>query len=179
MKKGIIVGLIALVVIGLSMFFYGVSINNKDVDLRNLAVAQSETCEAYFDKMWKVLKQQAGVSEKYAEDFKEIYPKLIEGRYSNGGGQMMQWVQERNPDFDTSLYNKLMNSIEAQREGFFNEQKKLISIRNQHDNLRLKFPSGWVLGMVGSTDQLEITIIKSLKTEKVYESGQENDVELF
>jgi hypothetical protein len=177
--KGILVGFIALVVIGVSLFFYGVGINNQDVDLRNLSDAQGEVNEAYFDKMWKVLKTQAGVAEKYSEDFKEIYPKLMEGRYSNGGGQMMQWVQERNPDFDTSLYKKLMNSIEAQREGFFNEQKKSISIRNQHDNLRLKFPSGMLLGMFGDTSRIEIRIIKSLKTEAVYETGQENDVDLF
>ena len=177
--KGFLVGLIALVVIGTSFFFYGVSVNNHDVELRNLSDAQGEVNESYFDKMWKVLKTQAGVAEKYSTDFKEIYPALIEGRYSNGGGQMMQWVQEHNPEFDVSLYSKLMNSIEAQREGFFNEQKKSISIRNQHDNLRLKFPSGWVLGMVGDTTRIDITIIKSLKTEEVYESGQENDVDLF
>jgi hypothetical protein len=126
--------------------------------------------------MWKILKTQAGVAEKYSKDFKEIYPSLIEGRYSNGGGQMMQWVQEHNPEFDTSLYNKLMNSIEAQREGYFVQQKKLIDIKRTHDNLLMTAPSSW---FVGNRAVLEINIIKSAKTKAVYETGEENDIELF
>lgn len=175
MKKGAIIGIIGVILVAVFGVMY-VSTSNTEIKTVNLFTAQQTTCEAYFDKMWKVLQQQASVADQYKDAFKEIYPSLIEGRYSNGGGQMMQWIQEHNPEFDPSLYGKLMNSIEAQREGFFNEQKKLISINNQHRNLLELFPSSM---FVGSRDTLKLVVITSIKTKAVYESGEENDINLF
>jgi hypothetical protein len=51
-----------------------------------------------------------------------MYVPLIEGRYTHGGGQMMQWLKEHNPQFDFSLFKDLMTSIEALRDEFFHEQ---------------------------------------------------------
>ena len=169
MKKGLIIGGIVLV-LGLVFGIYGISTSNSEIKLRNQADAQQESCKAYFDKMWKVLQQQAGVADEYKEAFKEIYPALMEGRYSNGQGKMMSWIQEHNPNFDASLYKRLMNSIEAQREGFFNEQKKLISLNNQHQNLLETFPSSV---FVGSREPLDIQIITSSKTKSTYETGED------
>jgi len=175
MKKSAIIVIIGVVLISIIGIMY-VTTSNKEIKTKNLFTAQQTTCEAYFDKMWKVLQQQASVADQYKEAFKEIYPDLIEGRYSNGGGQLMQWVQEHNPEFDSSLYGKLMNSIEAQREGFFNEQRKLISINNEHRNLLELFPTSL---FVGGRDTLNLVVITSLKTKNIYESGEENDIELF
>lgn len=175
-KTGLIIGLV-VIVLGSIIGLCGVSISNDEIDTRNLANAEQTTCEAYFDKMWKVLKQQAGVADQYKEAFKEIYPKLMDGRYgAEKGGSLMKWVQESNPNFDIRLYDKLMNSIEAQREGFFNEQKKLISIKNKHENLLKKFPSSL---FVGGREPLAIKIITSSNTKDVYRTGEENNVDLF
>lgn len=174
-KAGIIIGLI-VVVLGLTTAIYGVNVSNSEIDLRNQASAQDDMRGAYFDKMWKTIQQQAEVSNEYKEAFAEIYPELIEGRYSQGDGALMKWIQEANPDFDASLYKKLMNTIEAQREGFFNEQKKLRSIMQQHENLRLKWPSSM---FVGGREKLDYEMVTSKKTKNIMESGEENDVELF
>jgi hypothetical protein len=99
------------------------SIVNEDVKLRSAASAQQDTNKAVFDTMWKILQQQAGIVDKYKKDFQEIWPALIAGRYKEGGGQMMQWIQERNPNFDSGLYRQLMSSIEAQRERFSHRTK--------------------------------------------------------
>jgi len=176
MKKSIaIIGsIIAIFAIILTVSYFKIS--NEEIRTKNLADAQQEVCKGSFDKMWKILQQQASVTDQYKEAFSEIYPKLMEGRYSNGSGQLMNWIQESNPNFDTSLYGKLMNSIEAQRESFFNEQRKLISINNKHRNLLETAPSSW---FVGGRDTLSIVIVKSLKTDKIYETGQEDDINLF
>lgn len=102
MKKGIVIGIVSLLFVGIIGIMY-VSTSNKEIRIKNLADAQQETCEAYFDKMWKTLKQQAGVADQYKSAFKEIYPDLIAGRYSNGQGQLMNWIQEHNLEFDTSF----------------------------------------------------------------------------
>jgi len=178
-------GKATLITFGVSIIFlimagvWAVGLNNDEIKLRNRGLAQQETCAAYFDKMWKILQQKAGVTDQYKEGFKEIYTALIEGRYSDEGkGQetFMKWIVESNPTFDVSLYKDLMASIEGERNGFFMEQQKLIDIDRQHKDMRMTFPNKMI---IGSRSDLEIKVIKSLKTEEVYKTGQENDVDLF
>jgi hypothetical protein len=165
----------AVLLFGIVIAMIAIGWNNTEIDLRNNFNAQLEVRTGFYDKMWKILSQQAQITDKYKSDFKEIYIPMIEGRYKSGGG-LMKWIQERNPEFDSTMYTKLMVSVEAQREGFFREQKKLVDIKLQHDNLRKKFPSSII---VGGAEELQFEMITSSKTKKVIESGEENDIELF
>jgi len=174
--KGLLISFGVLVVLAVSIAIWAIGLSNTEIRTRNRGKAQQESCAAYFDKMWKVLQQDAQVADQYKEAFKEIYVPLIEGRYSQGDGSLMKWITEHNPQFDTKMYDKLMTAIEGQREGFFVEQQKLIDIDRQHKDLRMTFPNKLV---VGKRSDLGIVIIKSLKTEDAYKTGQENDVDLF
>ena len=153
-----------------------VNYNNREVSLRNLAEAQRGNIENVYDKMWKILQQKAQVTDEYKVAFREIYPQLIEGRYSQGDGSLMKWIQESNPNFDTSLYKDLMNSIEVERNYFSSEQKKMLDIIRQHNTLRHTIPSGW---FVGARPQIEYAVISSFKAKAVMETGEDNDVDLF
>jgi len=176
MKKSIIVGVILLSLASI-VAIIGVSASNNEIKIRSKITAQKEVCEAYYDKLWKVIAQKAQVAEQYKGAFKEIYPQLIEGRYGNdSGGSLMKWVQESNPNFDVSLYKDLMNSIEAERAGFFMEQQILVDLNNEHRIIRQTFPSSL---FIGSRPDITITIISSEATKKVMETGMENDIELF
>ena len=141
-RKALLVGVVGLLSSFLVFSGMYASYTNGEVRLRNQLAAQQEANKAVFDNTWKILQQQAGVTNEYKESFKEIYPKLMEGRYAEGG-QMMKWVQEANPQFDTSLYKTLMNSIEAQRTNFTREQRKLIDLKREHDNLLQTIPSNY------------------------------------
>lgn len=175
-----IIALVLLSIVGFFLilgFFMNISVENKQRTLREGVVAQNKKCEAYFDKMWKVLKQKAGVTDQYKDAFMKIYPQLIEGRYSQGDGSLMKWVQESNPKFDISLYQSLMNSIEVEREGFFNEQSTLIDKQKEHKLYIENFPGSWFLS--DTLKPVEIKVITSAKTKEVYSTGEENDVDLF
>lgn len=174
----IVLSVLVVVVLGVSWFGMDITYHNTEVDLTVSKDAQTKVNEAFYDSMWKILSQQAGIADKYAEDFKSIYIPLMEGRYGkgNGDGSLMKWVQERNPTYDTSLLKKLSQNIEAKRTAFFVEQKKLISIKQEHDKLRLKFPSRI---FVGDVPEMVITVITSTKTDKVFKSGKEDDISLF
>lgn len=175
-----IIALVSLSIVGFLLivgFFMNISIDNKERTLREGVIAQNQKCEAYFDKMWKVLKQKAGVTDQYKDAFMKIYPQLIEGRYSQGDGSLMKWIQESNPNFDNSLYQSLMNSIEVEREGFFNEQSTLIDRQREHKLYLINAPSRWFLS--DTLKPVEIKIITSAKTKEVYSTGEENDIELF
>ena len=159
------------------LFSMNMSVENSEIDLREKTIAQNKKCEAYFDKMWKILKQLAGVTDQYKSAFMEIYPKIIAGRYSQGDGSLMKWIQEHNPNFDTSMYKKLMNSIEVERTGFYNEQTVLIDLQREHKVFLQKAPNRWFLD--NNLKPVEIKVITSSKTDEVYRTGKEDDIELF
>lgn len=152
-----------------------VSYSNTEVKLRNTIEAQQQACEAYYDKLWKVLQQKAGVTDQYKGAFKEIYSDLISGRYQDKD-LLFKFVVESNPQFDASLYKDLMASIEAERNGFLMEQRRLIDLDREHRTLRQTIPGSW---FVGGRPDMKITVVTSERTEAVFTSGQENDIELF
>ena len=150
------------------------SYSNKEIIIRNQATAVQKESEIIFDRVWKVIQQQANVSDKYKDGFKEIYVEMMDARYESGGN-FMKWIQEANPTFDASLYKQLMNTISSERASFANVQTKLVSVKQEHDNLRLLFPASIFLS---GRPPLDIKIVTSAKTDKAFESGEENDIEL-
>ena len=110
----IILSAVALLIILAAMFF---SYNNKEIALRKEADAQRGKIQTVRDRMFQIIREQANVSTEYREAFEKIYPEIIAGRYQNGGG-LMKWIQEANPQFDTTLYQTLSNTIDVQRTAF-------------------------------------------------------------
>ena len=159
------------------LFTMSVSATNGEIELKTQVEAQQKKCETYFDKMWKILKEKAGVTDQYKKAFEDIYPALIAGRYSGqSDGSLMKWVTESNPTFDASMYKDLMQSIEIERTGFNNEQEHLIDLNREHSALLQKIPSKWFLGGI---KEIEIKLITSSRTEKAFETGKEDDIDLF
>jgi len=170
--------LVVLAIVALSL----VGVINTEIELRNGVKAQAQKNTASFDTMWKILQQKAGITEQYKGDFKEIWSDIIRGRYEKGNGQLMTWIQERNPSFDSSLYKDLSSSVEAERKRFLRDQESLIQKNTERNNYIQKPITKWVLTNFGgelSAQEIEIKIITSEKTDEVFEKGQENDVDLF
>lgn len=140
--------------------------------------AKSQERDVVFDNTWKILQQQTAVSEKYKEAFKEIYPTLMGERYKEGEAQLAKLVVEANPQLDTKLYEKLMNSIEVQRTIFTRTQKELIDINREHTVLVSRFPASILFSVIGRKP-IEITLITSDRTREASKTGIDNDVELY
>jgi len=174
-KLGILAGVL-LVIVGIGAAVTFIGYNNTEVELRNQFGAQQEKCKSYFDKMWKIIKQKANIAEEYKDAFSEVYVKMMDARYKQGSGAMMQWIKEQNPTLDSGVYRDLGNTIEAQRDGYHRENTILLDVKRQHDNLRQKFPSSLVCG---SAAELKAIIVTSGKTTESFETGEDNDVELF
>ena len=171
----LIIGLFVVVlgIASLSMYF---SYNNEEVALRKQAEAQRCKVEGVFDTMWKTISQQAQVSNEYKDAFKEIYPDLIAGRYSQGDGSLMKWIQEANPEFDASLYKHLMQTIEVQRIQFQKSQERMLDLIREHETLCETYPSKW---FISNKTPIEYTVISSTKSKMTMETGIDDDVELF
>lgn len=119
MKKILIVIIATIlgisVISGISLYF---SYNNHEISLRNEAEAQRGKIEGLHDKMWKVISQKAQITQEYTESFDTIYTHIMSERYDSGDGSLMKWIKEANPQFDSSLYKDVMQSVEVLRTEF-------------------------------------------------------------
>jgi len=175
--KAIIIAGIATLTIGLIVIVTYISTNNNEVRLRNQAAAQEQANEAIYDNVWKTISQQAQISQEYRDSFAKIWKDIISARYENArGGALMSFIKEHNPELSIELYKKLMVTVESERKEFLNNQKKLIDIKREHDNIRTTFPSSLI---VGNRPELDITIVTSTKAKEVFENRIDDDVKVF
>jgi len=165
----ILIIIIALAIIVVAMYFI---FNNREVALRKEAKAQEGKITAVHDTMWKIIKEKAGVAEKYRETFEKIYPELISGRYRDSGSATMKWIQESNPDFDTSLYNSLMQSIEVQRESFNSAQQRMLDIIRERETLINSMPQGW---FIKNKEEINYVVIASDATNEIMHTRVDNE----
>ena len=159
------IALIIAAVILLIVIIYYFSVNNRETALRKEAEAQEQNITSVHDTMWKVIKEKASVSEKYRETFEKIYPELINGRYKDNDATM-KWIQEANPDFDTSLYKDLMQAIEAQRMYFQTAQKRMLDIIRERETLINSMPQKW---FISNRQPIHYTVIASDHSNNVIE----------
>ncbi len=166
----IITIIIVIAVVLLIMFF---AYNNREVALRKEAEAQNKNITSIHDAVWKIIKEKAGVAEKYRETFEKVYPEMISGRYANDAASGMKWIQESNPDFNTSLYMDLMQSIEAQRIYFLRSQQRMLDIIRERETLLNNMPAKF---FITNKQTIEYTVVASDKTNDVMQTRVDNDV---
>lgn len=174
--KGLLVGVVSVVAMLLVVVCMYATYSNAEVRLRNRIGAQQKKNEAVFDNTWKIIQQQAGVTSEYKDSFRQVYADIMNARYSKGDGSLMKWVQEHNPNFDSSLFKKLMTSIEVQRTIFTREQTALLDLKREHDDILQTIPSSL---FVGGRPPIEVKIVTSSKTTESFSTGEDNDVDLF
>ncbi len=166
--------IVALAVITTAGSYF--SYNNQEVALREQAEAQRSKVEGVHDAMWKIISQKAQVSQEYRAGFDSIYTHIISGRYSQGDGSLMKWIQEANPNFDTSLYKDVMDAIEIQRTQFMKAQERMIDIKRQHSTLCKTYPGRW---FISDTSEIEYTVVSSTRSKMTMETGTDDEVKLY
>jgi len=180
--------IISYAILGIAgIFLFGIvmsviSTSNQEVDLRNRFKQKMDERTAFYDKMWKTISQKSSVALKNDSSFAKNVNAIMAGR-KDAQGIFMKWVQESNPNSNfeavSSLYADLSRAIEAQRDGFFMEEKMIQSIVLEHDNIMTKFPSGWILTTFMNRTRLTYKPITSDRTDEVIKSGKDNNVDVF
>lgn len=100
----------------------------------------------------------------------------MSARYDKGDGTLMKWIKESNPQFETSLYMKLANTIESKRGEFKNAQTELLDIVRDYNTYISVFPNNLILS---GKQEIEPKLILSTKTNRAIETGVDDDVKLF
>lgn len=169
------IAIIAVVLILIVLVGMYITYNNREVALRKEAEAQRGKVESVHDMMWKTIKQKANVTEQYRETFEKVYPELISGRYASDSSSM-KWIQEANPDFDTSLYRDLMQAIEVQRAYFNNAQERMLDVIRQRETLLNSMPACW---FISNKSEIEYVIVSSTRSKTVMQTGLDDDLSMF
>lgn len=172
----IVVGLLALFALGGCAGLMVVSTLNTEATMKNGIKAQEDVREASYDKLWKKIKQETQITKASTEVQKELVESLVKGR----SGSFIKIIQESNPSaaFDRNQFVRLSNIVEGERDGFFREQKVLISKVESYNNVFNTIPAGWILNFSGRTQYPNPVIISSDIAKDVRETGKENNVDL-
>lgn len=156
-----------------------ISTSNREVDLRTLIETKQTDNKNQMDLMWKSIAQVAQVTDAQKKALIEIFTGYAEARSGNNkGGSLANWIHEAVPNVDTSTFNNLQNIITAKRDGFARVQTELLDMSREHKQLLRKFPSGVVLSLLGRKE-INIVIVTSDRTENAFETGKDNDVNVF
>ncbi|CAL9967725.1 virion structural protein [Vibrio phage D479] len=183
--KGSHVALILATVIAVPTFV-GVSsyvgAHNKgtewEADIGKFHKESQNTLANYTTKIMEM----AQVPGKYKEDLKEVISATFGGRYGKDGSKAtMQWIQEQNLPFDSSMYTRLQNTMEAGRNEFRLSQTKKIDICGNYEKELGYFWGGMWLRMAGfpKKDLSDVCkVVLNDHTNKAFETGIDNGIKL-
>ena len=169
----------ASILVGIMLIASVISTSNREVELRTLIETKQTDNKNQMDLMWKSISQVAQVTDAQKKALIEIFTGYAQARSGNNkGGSLANWIHEAVPNVDTSTFNNLQNIITAKRDGFARNQTELLDMNREHKQLLRKFPSGVVLSLLGRKE-ISIVIVTSDRTENAFESGKDNDVNVF
>lgn len=157
-----------------------ISFSNREVLLRNNYKQKIDERTAFYDKMYKIVAQKTQIAVKNDASFKEVVDIQMQGQ-KNGENVAMAWIQQSNPAATftevSAMYKDLSNVIEGERLGFFEQEKFLMDVVRQHDNLLDTFP-GSLYNVFLNRPKLDYKPIQSSTTQEVMKTGIDNNVKL-
>lgn len=167
-----VIGLMAVVIFGLIIGYFTTC---------NTAVRQEASLAATWTNNQNILGQYtlkvqevASIPAMYKDDLKEVMAKELSSRYgANGSQASMQWIKEHSVNFDSSLYTKIQQVIEAGRNEFQNAQTRLIDQKRVYVTMLGTVPSSWFLSMGGfpKVDLSKYKPVVAADTEAAFTSG--------
>lgn len=173
-----VLGFLALVVLVVVVYVIGVA--NSETRLRNAIAAKQTDNTSEFDNCWKKISQVAQVTEGQKNALLEIFTGYAEarGKAMEGGAGVAKWVKESCPNVDTKTFENLQNIITGSRDRWTLQQKELIGLKNEHDNIRTQIPSSLICSILGR-GEIKITVVTSTKTEEAFKTGKDDDTSVF
>ena len=165
--------LLFVVVIPFSSY---VSANNYGATIESSIKAAWKNNKNILAQYQQKVLEAAQVPEMYKNDYKEVIAADVTGRYGPSGSQAtMQWLKERNVNFDTATYRQLQQIIEAGRNEFKTSQTKLLELKRQYETAQGYFWRGMWLRIAGfpKIDLDQFDIVTTDRTEEAFKNGKE------
>lgn len=183
MSKGSIIalGIVGVLVISMIMLVsWVIGTLNREMAIRVTIEQKVKDNSSQFDNMWKKISQVAQVTDAQKEAIKEIMVGYANARSQgrDGAGSFVNAVREVVPNIDTTTFNNLQNIITGSRDAFTMRQTELLDLKREHEKILRTIPSSIICSMFGRKS-IDVTIITSTKTDEVFKTGKDDDVNVF
>jgi hypothetical protein len=183
-STGLVVGLAAVGAIAM----VAVVIVASYVSAANMGNRMEKQLDAQYVQNQNVLGQYTlkiqeavQVPTMYKDDLKEVLTKAMQGRYgADGSKAVFNWIKENNLSFDSSLYTKVQQMIEAGRNEFANEQRRMIDVKRAYETELGTVWTGFWMGLAGYP-KLDLSKYKPVvagDTAQVFERGTQDPIKL-
>lgn len=174
-----VVGL--LVIIGGAILMMYVNAANYGNRAENAIKGTWENNQNILGQYTLKVQEIASVPELYKNDLKEVMTSVMTARMGTDGSQaVMQWFKEANIPFDSSMYGKIQQVIEAGRNEFQNSQTRLVDQKVTYSTALGSIPQGWFLSMAGypKIDLEKYKPVVAGDTRQVFEQGTQAPIKL-
>lgn len=169
---GILAIIVAVIVYGVSSYISAVNTGARIE--ANIEMLNSNS-ENVLSAVTTNIKEQAGITNVYAQDFQDSLSAAMSGRYgSDGSKAAMQWIKEQNPTLDSSIYAKVQDIINGGRKEFQTSQTRKLEVCRDY-TARLNYAvGGWFLRAAGypKIDRAKLCkVISDSHSRQAFESG--------
>lgn len=180
MKTGLIAAIVLGAFVGTGAVSY-ISAYNTANRMERSIVATDENNRNILAQYGNRVAEAAQVPAMQRDDLTAVVTAALEGRYGEDGSQaVFQWIQEQNPQIDSTVYVQLQRMIEAGRIEFAAAQTKLVDQKRIYETALGSFWQGTWMSVAGypRIDLAEYQIVSTVRADEAFETGIEEPMQL-
>lgn len=180
MKTGLIAAIVLGAFVGTGVVSY-VSAYNTANRMERSIVATDENNRNILAQYGNRIAEAAQVPAMQRDDLTAVVTAALEGRYGEDGSRaVFQFIQEQNPQIDSTVYVQLQRMIEAGRIEFAAAQTKLVDQKRIYETSLGSFWQGTWMSVAGypRIDLDEYQIVSTARADAAFETGIEEPMQL-
>lgn len=180
MKTGLIVAIVLGAFVGTGAVSY-ISAYNTANRMERSIVATDENNRNILAQYGNRVAEAAQVPAMQRDDLTAVVTAALEGRYGEDGSRaVFQFIQEQNPQIDSTVYVQLQRMIEAGRIEFAAAQTKLVDQKRIYETSLGSFWQGTWMSVAGypRIDLDEYQIVSTARADQAFETGIEEPMQL-
>lgn len=180
MKTGLIAAIVLGAFVGTGVVSY-VSAYNTANRMERSIVATDENNRNILAQYGNRIAEAAQVPAMQRDDLTAVVTAALEGRYGEDGSRaVFQFIQEQNPQIDSTVYVQLQRMIEAGRIEFAAAQTKLVDQKRVYETSLGSLWQGTWMSVAGypRIDLDEYQIVSTARADAAFETGIEEPMQL-